>query len=374
MKSGRGILVILFVLLCFSSLLFVWSLASIPRQVEQRFGPASSSLSTGQRLSYGAQLLLYEKSLLTPVSSDAQTYSFQVQTGESASLVALRLQEEGFIRDADAFRVYLVYAGLDTGLQAGSHQISPSQTAVEIAREIQDATPDQVIVGILPGWRAEEIAAALQYSGLSISREAFLTMVYQPADTTLPEAWRGYGSLEGFLMPGEYLFYRDVTPQDFVLTLLNRFDEQVTDDLRNAFDSRGLSLQDAVILASIIEREAMIDQEKPMIASVFFNRLEVGMRLESDPTVQYAVGYNMEQKTWWTNPLSQSDLMFDSPYNTYLYPGLPPGPIANPGISALQAVAYPATTPYYYFRAKCDQSGEHNFAVTYDEHLSNGCP
>jgi UPF0755 protein len=98
------------------------------------------------------------------------------------------------------------------------------------------------------------------------------------------------------------------------------------------------------------------------------------MQLESDPTVQYGLGYNSLQQTWWTNPLSTDDLSVNSPYNTYLNAGLPPGPIAEPGLSALQAVAFPAETPYYYFRAKCDGSGKHNFAATLEEQYANACP
>jgi UPF0755 protein len=129
-----------------------------------------------------------------------------------------------------------------------------------------------------------------------------------------------------------------------------------------------------VALASIVERESMETEEQPLIASVFYNRLAQGMKLESDPTVQYAVGYNEAQKTWWTNPLSTADLQHDSPYNTYLFAGLPPGPISSPSLSALQAVAYPAETPYLFFRAQCDGSGRHNFARTYKEHVKNTCP
>jgi UPF0755 protein len=99
-----------------------------------------------------------------------------------------------------------------------------------------------------------------------------------------------------------------------------------------------------------------------------------GIKLDSDPTVQYAVGYDPTQQTWWVNPLSAADLQTDSPFNTYLYSGLPPGPICNPPLSAIQAVAFPAQTPYYFFRARCDGSGRHLFARTYDEHLSNACP
>lgn len=97
------------------------------------------------------------------------------------------------------------------------------------------------------------------------------------------------------------------------------------------------------------------------------------MKLEADPTVQYAIGYNTTQGIWWTNPLSVDDLKFDSPFNTYVYAGLPPTPISNPGLDALNAVAFPAETPYYFFRARCDGSGFHNFAVTFEEHLGNGC-
>jgi UPF0755 protein len=128
-----------------------------------------------------------------------------------------------------------------------------------------------------------------------------------------------------------------------------------------------------VTLASIIERESIQNEEMPMIASVFINRLNAGMTLGSDPTIQYAMGYNSAQNTWWTNPLSLDDLKFDSPYNTYINAGLPPAPISNPSLDALHAVAFPESSPYYYFQAKCDHSGYHTFAVTFEEHLANGC-
>ena len=152
------------------------------------------------------------------------------------------------------------------------------------------------------------------------------------------------------------------------------FETQVTPELRNGFITMGLDLCQAVTLASIVQREAVLEDEMPMIASVFYNRLNSGAVLASDPTVQYALGYNQSQSTWWTNPLSTQDLQIDSAYNTYIYPGLPPGPIANPGLAALRAVAFPAQTPYYYFRAACDGSGRHLFAETYEEHLKNACP
>ena len=156
--------------------------------------------------------------------------------------------------------------------------------------------------------------------------------------------------------------------------MLIEFNAHLSADLRAGFEQHGLSLEQAVILASIVQREAMVTDEAPMIASVFYNRLAAGMKLDSDPTVQYAVGFNQGQATWWTNPLSFADLEIVSAYNTYQNLGLPPNPISNPGLAALQAVAAPADSPYYYFRARCDGSGTHNFAATFEEQLQNACP
>jgi UPF0755 protein len=152
------------------------------------------------------------------------------------------------------------------------------------------------------------------------------------------------------------------------------FESQVTNELRNGFTNQGLDLCRAITLASIVQREAVLAEEMPLIASVFYNRLNSSDVLASDPTVQYALGYNQGQATWWTNPLSLHDLQVDSPYNTYIYAGLPPGPISNPGLEAIQAVAYPAQTSYYYFRSACDGSGHHLFAETFEEHVGNECP
>jgi peptidoglycan lytic transglycosylase G len=148
----------------------------------------------------------------------------------------------------------------------------------------------------------------------------------------------------------------------------------LTNNIRDGLDRQGLSIYQAVTLASIVEREAVHYDEAPMIASVYLNRLKIGMKLDADPTVQYALGYDAVNQTWWTNPLSVDDLKINSPYNTYATDGLPPTPISNPGLEALRAVAFPAETSYYYFSAKCDDSGYHNFAQTFQEHLQNLCP
>jgi len=155
--------------------------------------------------------------------------------------------------------------------------------------------------------------------------------------------------------------------------MLSEFSNQLDPALEDGFSRVGLSLYEAVTLASIIEKEAVVDAEKPMIASVFFNRLAAGMRLETDPTVQYSLGFQEETGTWWKAPLSLDDLKVASPYNTYIVYGLPPTPINNPDLVSLRAVAFPAETPYFYFRAACDGSGRHLFAITFDDHLNNAC-
>jgi len=178
-------------------------------------------------------------------------------------------------------------------------------------------------------------------------------------------------STEGFLYPDSYILPRATNAERLVEELTRNFSLHLTTDLTEGFSRQNLTVYQAVTLASIVERESIQDEEAPQIASVYLSRLNIGMKLDADPTVQYALGFNPAQNTWWTNPLSATDVA--SPYNTYLNAGLPPGPISNPGLNSLQAVAFPAETPYYYFRARCDGSGFHVFASTLDEQIANGC-
>jgi UPF0755 protein len=282
------------------------------------------------------------------------------------------LEQAGLIRRASTFRTYLLWAGLDTVIQTGTYRISPTQTGLEIAQMLKSTTLTEVTLTILPGWRIEEIAATLPTSGLEFLSDAFLASAANPVDNQnlLPIG----ASAEGFLYPDSYILPRDTTADQLVSTLLQSFSTHLRADMIVTYASRGLNLFQAVTMASIIQREAVVEDEMPLIASVFFNRLAVGMMLQTDPTIQYALGYNTNQRTWWTNPLSSEDLRIDSPFNTYIYPGLPPGPISNPGLAALEAVAQPAQSNYYYFQAKCDGSGLHNFAETFEQHQQNYCP
>lgn len=347
----------------------------IPNLAEQTFGPPAPGLSLPQRVYLGARLLLNEPALTRPVDPQGSSRPFRVTLGEPTGELIQRLQAEGFIGDSESFRLFLQYSGLDTTLQAGDYELGPAMTPVQIARALQDATPTEVTFTILPGWRVEEIAASLPTSGLAIPAAEFLAAVSaRPEGLLFSADLPPTAGAEGFLFPDQYRLPRDLDSAAFLHTLMSNFAAKMDDQMVQGFQNQGLDVYEAVILASIVEREAVSDEEMPLIASVFLNRLAAGIKLDSDPTVQYALGFNTAQNTWWTNPLSLEDLKVDSPYNTYLYSGLPPGPIANPGLPALQAVAYPAQTPYYYFRSACDGSGRHVFAETFEEHLGNACP
>jgi UPF0755 protein len=245
-------------------------------------------------------------------------------------------------------------------------------SALDVAHELQDATPEEVTFVILPGWRLEEIAESLSTSGLPITYDEFLSAAKMP-----PQGFdflSGASSVEGFLYPDSYIFSRSIfSAEEMIAEMLRNFSAHLSREMTNGFEQQGLTVYQAVTLASMVEREAVQEEEQAMIASVYLNRFKIGMKLDADPTVQYAIGYNILQRTWWTNPLSLLDLEINSVYNTYIYTGLPPTPIANPGLSALRAVAVPAETTYLFFRARCDGSGYHEFSETFDEHLQNGC-
>jgi UPF0755 protein len=369
-----SIIIISLGLLCVIVLAGVAAVDLAPRTAAEDFGPPAPGMDRFQKAINSLQLLLHKDALLAPVDPTGNPITFEIKAGESVNSIALNLENAGLIRDAGSFRLYLIYAGMDTSIQAGEYRLSPSQNAVGIAQAIQDATPKEATLRILAGWRLEEVAAALPTTGLSITPDDFLRLARSTFGEDILPGHPELQNVEGFLFPDTYKFERSASAAKVLAVLLQNFDARVPQELRQAFERQGLTLEEAVTLASIVQKEAIVPDEQPIIASVFFNRLHDGMKLDSDPTVQYALGYIQATKTWWKNPLSANDLTIQSPYNTYMNKGLPPGPICNPGLTALQAVAYPAETPYYFFRARCDGSGRHNFARTYEEQVGNACP
>ncbi len=367
----RKIIPVLLILLLLCACLVLVAF-TIPSQAERVYGPPTSRLTLSQRVEYSAKLLWYDGLLTRPMNPSGGEQPFPIDIGESVNSIATRLQQAGLIRDAASFRDYLVYSGLDTSIQAGSYQLSPAMSAIDIARELQDATSSEVTFVILPGWRMEEIAASLSTSGLPVTSDEFLNAAQTPPSDF--DFLAGAKSAEGFLYPDSYILSRTTSADKILDEFIRNFALHLSRNVRNGFEKQGLTVYQAATLASIVEREAVKDEEKPLIASVYLNRLRIEMKLDADPTVQYALGYDIAEGTWWKNPLSLDDLKFNSPYNTYAYVGLPPAPIANPSLGALRAVAFPAETAYYFFRAKCDRSGFHEFTETFKEHLANSCP
>lgn len=351
--------------------LVVW--LGVPFLAEKQFGTPVSSLTGFDRWNFSRQVLIGRNDLLNSVSDNAKVKNFTIASGESISSIAGRLEEAGLINDARAFRAYLVYKGLDSNIKAGKFKLSPAQTGLEIIESIQSVYTAVVPFYIYPGWRAEEIASALPTSGIEVSPEEFLYVVNHPETLTSKTNFDSFPSLDGFLFPGEYEIDRKISAEQLVLTFLKRFNEQVSTETIQKIESQGLSLFEGITLASIIQRETFKDEERGLMASVFYNRLRDGMRLETDPTVQYALGYSAKWGNWWKTPLKTADLMVESPYNTYLIYGLPPTPISNPDLPSILAVAQPEESPYYYFRAMCDDSGYHDFSVTFEEHTAKDC-
>ena len=352
-----------FILLCLLLAVFFF----IPAQAARLYGPPSPRLGITQRVQYSARLLWHDGLLTTPADANGSRLLFEVSEGEAVGSVASRLGELGLIRDSRAFLDYLIYMGMDTSLQSGSYSLSPAMSIIDIARDMQDSSPLDVVFVILPGWRMEEIAASLPTSGLSATPEEFLSAARTPLrEPFLAEAFTN----EGFFFPDRYVLPRATDAQTLVETLVRNFALHLTLQLKNDIENQGLTVYQAVIIASLVERESIEEEEMPVIASVFLNRWNAGWKMESDPTVQYAICID---GNWWPNPLTALDLDFDSPFNTYLYSGLPPAPIANPSLEALMAVANPAVTNYFFFHARCDDSGLHNFAETLEEHIDNLC-
>lgn len=310
------------------------------------------------------------------VSTDDTPIRFSVGAGDTPRVIAARLYADNLIIDPDLFVDYVRVSELDRELEAGVYFLTRAQTIPEIAVSLTDSRASQFPFRILEGWRLEEIVDVVDRNPyFGFSGDDFMRVV-GPGAPQNPSFVEYVGlpagaSLEGFLYPDTYQLPATVTPEMLRDILLDQFVAEVGSSLRADAERAGMTLFEAVTLASIIQRESVRADENPRIASVYRNRLRDGMKLDADPTVQYGIGF--ENGTWWPQ-ITQADYsQAVSPYNTYLNFGLPPGPIASPGISAIRAAIHPEDTPYYYFRARCDGSGYHTFAVTFQEHLNNGC-
>jgi UPF0755 protein len=331
------------------------------------------------RLYLQSQLALGADELSEPAGSGNEPVRFEVAPGQSANEIAANLQASGLLANTELFIHYLRYYGLDSRLEAGIFEIDPQFTIPQMATTLTRAHLQDITLNFLEGWRAEEMTHYLAVTQpANIDADEFLALVQRRSSLDLSEhdflASLPFGaSLEGFLFPDAYQLPVDADAQYLVNLMLDNFAEQVTPAMRQSFGAHGLSVHDAVILASIVQREAIVPEEKPIMVGVFLNRLARLMPLQADPTVQYALGWQPETQTWWKVPLDVADLEVESSYNTYAVGGLPPGPISNPGLASLQAAANPVESEYLFFVLDCraELTGVHIFSNTYEEHVAN---
>ena len=371
----RRNLTFLIILLLLASVVAV-GLVYINYQTRQIFGLPGESLSPLSALKQSVVLFQgREKMLAIAPGNGLSEEKISVEPDQSIQNLCTNLEQRNLVASASLTCTYLIYSGKDRNIQPGNYTIPIGENAVQIADLISDVTRRDKQFVIYAGWRLEEIAAMIDGLGLTFNGADFLSLVTAPPDSYREQLqippWM---FLEGYFFPGNYSMKPEITLQDFVAEILTRFKTTVlTEDFNKNLQTTGLTLHQAITMASIIQRETLAEEEMPTIASVFYNRLAINMLLETDPTVQYALGYDAQTSTWWKSPLTYTDLEVNSPYNTYRNPGLPPGPISNPSLAALRAVVAPAQTEFLFFRAKCDGSLTHNFSKTYEEHLNFGC-
>ena len=279
------------------------------------------------------------------------TKMFIIPPGQALSMISKRLESEGLIRNRLVFFTVIKEKGLDKKIQAGSYRLSPSMNAYTLAEALTHGTNDTWIT-VLEGQRKEEVAETVA-STYGIKTAEFEAIVR-----------------EGYLFPDTYLFPNQVTAEDINSALYKNYKSKVTPDILASAKEVGLTEDKLIILASLVEREARTEESRKQVASILLHRIAEKMPLQIDATVQYALGYDKEQKTWWRKGLTLDNLKFQSFYNTYVNQGLPPGPICSPSLSAIIAVseANPNTPYLFYITGKDNKM---HYAKTFEEHNKN---
>ncbi len=309
------------------------------------------------------------------VSDDAgRPVPFTVTEDDTADTLAARLHDDGLIRSEAVFKGYFRFTNGE--LIPADYTLRQGMTVEQIVTEITGDAPaagtEQATtfeITVPEGWRIEQIAEEAEAKGLEGGFEAFMEAA-NSIDVSQYEFLQSRpegASLEGYLFPNTYDFYTTAS-EDNIRRMLDTFDANFTASMRQRTQEMGLSIHETLTIASLVEREAQVAEERPIIADIYLDRWQQGWELEADPTVQYVVG---TRGNWWPNPLTEEQLFTDSPFNTYQTAGLPPGPICNPSLDSIAAVLTPAETDYMFFVAKNDGSGEHAFAVTKEEQDAN---
>lgn len=295
-----------------------------------------------------------------------QAVTVTIPSGASVREMAALLETNHLIRDATVFRYFARYRGVDSQLKPGEYQFTAGMNLDQILSKLARGETVVHRFTIPEGKTLPEIADILAKAHI-VDRDKFLQAAAAShlADAYLPKDVKLELPLEGYLFPDTYEYKAGVTEADLLAMMFARFEKVWTPENLARAKELNLSVHQVMTLASIVEKEAQVAKERPVIAGVYHNRMDIGMKLDADPTVGYAV------KKTGGQDLSARDLTVDSPYNTYTHAGLPPGPIAAPGEASIKAALFPEKHDYWYFVAKEDGSGEHYFAATLDEQDHN---
>ncbi len=309
-----------------------------------------------------------KESLKEPVDpNDSNDYTFVVKEGDTWGDVAGKLSEQKLVANSLIVKDYVEENDLSNRLQPGTYTVKKSMSLSEIVAILTKPTIEKeaVTVTIPEGLENKAIATILEESGAIKSADRFLELLAnEDFDYDFLNGADKKTYLEGYLFPDTYEFYKYTDEKEVIDRLLARFDEIYNDELRARAKELGFSDNEVITLASIIQREAKASNEFPIVSSVFHNRIKQDMKLQACSTVQYVIE---ERKDVLTN----DDIAIDSPYNTYLYTGLPPAPISSVGEVAIKAALYPEDTEYLFFVVQNKGDGSHYFAKTYEEHLEN---
>ena len=300
----------------------------------------------------------------TPPADESTPATVVIPQGSGWEEATAALHEQGLVRRPLTFKAIVLLSGARGSLLPGSYTLRKGTSSRDLIATLTDPGAGAALV-IPEGWRLEQIGEELVRKKLSTQEEWDAAISAPPASPALRSKPTSV-DLEGYIYPGSYAFAEANAGAELVRAGLRNLERELTPELTSGMSAQGLTIHEGLTVASIVEREAQVPDERAVIASVYLNRLKVGMRLQADPTTQYAVGTS---DAWWKSGLTKSDLGDPSPYNTYVHEGLPPGPICSPGIAAIRAVARPARTEYLYFVARGD--GSHAFAATYAEHEAN---
>ena len=286
----------------------------------------------------------------------------EIAPGSGTARMGRALAEAGIVRSATEFRAAVWRRGAGRRLQAGEYRFDSPMTPLQVVDKIARGDVYLRPITFREGLSIRQMAQIFEERGFGPAAEFV-------AAAAKPDRIRGIDpqatDLEGYLFPDTYTLPRRTTADQLVARMVARFEAALTPQLRERAAARGLSVRELVTLASLVEKETGKGEERPLVAAVYANRLKIGMGLQCDPTVIYA----LERAGRYDGNITREDLRFDSPYNTYRYAGLPPGPIAAPGEASMQAAASPAEVPYIYFVSRND--GSHAFATTLDEHNRN---